>query len=99
MRILVNECRTILRRQQRLTPIEILPDLPAPETADPDLYRFFTGLPDTLRLTIVLHYVEGYEVKAIARMLHLPVGTVKTRPMRGREKMKENEYVKEALGV
>ena len=98
LRILVNECHTILRRQQRLTPIEILPDLPAPETADPDLYRFFTSLPDTLRLTMVLHYVEGYDVKEVARIQHIPVNTVKSRLLRGREKLRENEYVLEVYG-
>lgn len=98
LRILVNECRTILRRQQRLMPIEILPDLPAPETADPDLYRFFTSLPDTLRLTMVLHYVEGYDVKEVARIQHIPVNTVKSRLLRGREKLRENEYVLEVYG-
>lgn len=98
LRILVNECRTILRRQQRLMPIEILPDLPAPETADPDLYRFFTSLPDTLRLTMVLHYVEGYDVKEVARIQHIPVNTVKSRLLRGREKLRENENVLEVYG-
>ena len=99
VRILINECYTLLRHQKRETPVEAIPDSPAPDTADPDLYRFFTGLPDTLRLTMVLHYVEGYEVKEIAGMLHLPVGTVKTRLMRGREKLKENESVREVIGV
>ena len=98
-RILVNECYTLLRRQKRETPVESIPDAPAPETANPDLYRFFAELPNTLRLTMVLHYVEGYEVKEIARMLRIPAGTVKTRLMRGREKMKDNEHVKEALGL
>ena len=95
VRILVNECYLILRRQKREAPIEALPDLPAPEGADPDLYRFFTRLPDTLRLTMVLHYVEGYDVKEIARIQRIPAGTVKSRLMRGREKMKQDDYLKE----
>lgn len=99
VRILVNECYAILRRQKRELPVETIPDAPAPETADPDLYRFFTNLPDTLRLTMVLHYVEGYDVKEIAQILRIPVGTVKSRLMRGREKIKENESVKEVLGL
>ena len=98
-RILVNECHQILRRQKRETPIEAHPDTPAPEGANPDLYRFFTELPDTLRLTMVLHYLEGWDVKDVARIQRIPVNTVKSRLMRGREKMKENEHVKEALGV
>lgn len=98
VRILVNECYTILRRQKRETPVETLPDGPAPEGADPDLYRFFADLPDTLRLTMVLHYLEGWDIKDVARIQRIPVNTVKSRLMRGREKIKENEYVKEALG-
>ena len=98
-RILVNECYQILRHQKREAPVETIPDGPAPEGSDPDLYRFFITLPDTLRLTMVLHYVEGWDVKDVARIQRIPVGTVKSRLMRGREKLKENEYVKEALGV
>ncbi len=73
--------------------------MPAPPTANPDLYRFFTNLPDKLRLTMVLHYVEGYDVREIARMLHIPAGTVKTRLMRGREKMKQDPIFKEVQDV
>lgn len=98
VRILVNECRAILRQQKREIPVESIPDTPAPESADPDLYRLFTSLPDTLRLTMVLHYVEGWDVKDVARIQRIPVNTVKSRLARGREKMKENEHVKEAWG-
>lgn len=82
-----------------MTPIGSIPDSPSPEGSDPDLYRFFSTLPDALRLTMVLHYVEGYDVKDVARMQRIPVGTVKSRLLRGREKIKENEYVKEVLGL
>ena len=99
VRILINECYQLLRRQKREIPVEEIPDAPAPEGASPDLYRFFTDLPDTLRLTMVLHYLEGYEVKEIARIQRIPAGTVKTRLMRGRAKMKENEHIKEVYGV
>ena len=98
VQILIHECYTILRRQKRELPVEVLSDNPAPEGSEPNLYRFFTSLPDTLRLTMVLHYVEGYDVKEVARIQRIPVGTVKSRLMRGREKLKENESVKEALG-
>jgi len=87
-RILVNECYQILRHQKREAPVETIPDAPAPEGANPDLYRFFTELPDTLRLTMVLHYVEGWDVKDVARIQRIPVNTVKSRLMRGREKLR-----------
>ena len=78
--------------------METIPDGPAPAGSDPDLYRFFITLPDTLRLTMVLHYVEGYDVKEVARIQHIPVNTVKSRLLRGREKLRENEYVLEVYG-
>ncbi len=94
-RILINECYGILRRYKRETPVEAIPDMPAPPTANHDLYRFFTGLPEKLRLPMVLHYVEGHDLKTIAAILHLPLGTVKTRLMRGREHMKRSDIFKE----
>lgn len=94
-RILINECYSILRRQKRFIPVDTVPDSPAPPDADPDLYRFFSGLPEKLRLTMVLHYVEGLDVKEIAAILRLSEGTIKSRLSRGREKMRQDEYFKE----
>ncbi len=94
-RILINECYAILRRCRREVPVDTIPDSPAPPESDPDLYRFFTSLPEKLRLPMTLHYVEGHDIKTIAAILHLPLGTVKTRLMRGREKMRQTDYFKE----
>ena len=94
-RILINECYAIIRRRRRETPVESVPDHPAPPGADPDLYRFFTDLPDKLRLPMVLHYLEGYAVQEISAMLRLPAGTIKSRLSRGRDLMKKNDIFKE----
>jgi len=99
VRILINECYAILRHQKRETPVEPFPDSPAPEGSDPDLYRFFTGLPDTLRPTMVLYYVEGYSTEEIAKMLSVPAGTVRSRLTRGREKLKTMMESEEAATV
>ena len=96
-RILINECRAIIRRKRWVVPVETIPDAPAPPEADPDLYRFFATLPDKLRLTMTLHYIEGFEVAEIARMLRLPVGTIKSRLARGREKMQQDESLWEEV--
>lgn len=93
-RILINECYGILRRRRDI-PLAQVPDCPAPPSADPDLYRFFVSLPEKLRLPMVLHYVEGYAIRDIADALHLPQGTVKTRLMRGRERMKQDRCFEE----
>lgn len=44
-------------------------------------------LPVSLRAPLVLHELEGLEYREVARMLHLPVGTVKSRIFRGRLKL------------
>ena len=88
-RILINECYALLRRKKREVPMEALPEREAPADADVSLHRLFLSLEDALRLPAVLHYIEGYEVKDIARILRLPAGTVKSRLHRARKKMKE----------
>ena len=95
LRILLNECYDTLRRRKRETPVDTVPDMPAPEDANPDLYRFFTSLNEKLRVPMALFYIEGYGVGEIARMLRLPLGTVKSRLSRGREAMRRDEYLKE----
>ena len=88
VRILINVCRNVSRRRGREVPVETLPERVAPQGGDPDLRRAVTLLPENLRLPIVLHYTEGYEVAEIARMLRLPSGTVKTRMRKARALLK-----------
>ncbi len=46
-------------------------------------------LPVNLRTPLVLHEFDGFQYKEIARMLRLPVGTVKSRIFRARIKLAE----------
>ena len=89
VRILINECYALLRRKKREVPMETLPERIAPADADVSLHQLFLSLEDTLRIPAVLHYIEGYELSDIARILRLPTGTVKSRLHRARSKMKE----------
>lgn len=45
-------------------------------------------LPDKLKTVIYLYYIEGYQIKEIASMLHISSGAVKKRLQRGREQLK-----------
>ena len=99
IRIMLNECYALLRRRKREIPTDTLPEIPAPETGDPDLYRFFADLPDKLRMVMVLYYVEGYDVRDVAQILRLPQGTVKSRLARGREQMRRSNCFKEVQGL
>ena len=77
-RIAVNVCRDILRKNRRVTPVETLPDSPAPESPT-ELRMTIERLPERLRLPLVLYYLEGYSVEETARAMGVPSGTVKFR--------------------
>lgn len=90
-RILINECKTMLRRRKRCIPMEQLPQKPAEEPAfgERALRDALFELPESYRVPLVLHVLEGYQLKEIAAMLHLPLGTVKTRIARARKQLKK----------
>lgn len=85
VRIVINECRSTLRRRRRNAEVELTDTVPAPQQAVPDLalrealYR----LDVKLRLPLVLHHMEGYKWEEIAKMTGTPVGTLKHRVRRG----------------
>ena len=78
VRILINECSTILRRQQRLAPYGA-----AAAAA-------ITALEEKLRLPVELYYLEGFKTREIAGMLGIPENTVKTRLRAAREHLRKD---------
>lgn len=89
VRILINECHTLLRRQKPMASLDALPDHPAPPAdADPDIHDAILALPDTLRLPLLLHYMEGYSLREIASILRIPPATVGTRLHRARHQLR-----------
>lgn len=87
IRILINECRNIQKRNGRTLPLEELPERVAPPDADSALHDALLALPESLRLPILLYYIEGFAVKEVAQILSLPQGTVKSRMRRGRQEL------------
>lgn len=85
-RILINECRAMLRQRARFVPLEeeAAEGEIAPER-DSGLYEAVMGLDVKYRVPFVLYYIEGVRTREIASMLKLPEGTVKTRLRRARE--------------
>lgn len=88
-RILVNECRNIQRRwKRRGEPLD--ERIPAPEDArDPDLHAALFALPRKLRLPLILHHLDGYSLREIARILSIPETTVKSRLFQARRALRE----------
>jgi RNA polymerase sigma-70 factor (ECF subfamily) len=50
-----------------------------------DVRSVLAGLPDIYRLPLVLCHCDGYQVKEVARLLDVPLGTVLARLHRGRK--------------
>lgn len=90
IRILINECYSILRRSKRLVSLEEFPrEDAAEETEDySDLYEALTRLPEEAKLSITLYYLEGYSVKEIASILKLSENGVKSRLARARSRLR-----------
>ena len=92
VRILINECRGIGRQRGRVLPMDELSasvDEAAPSDEQTrELRRAVMALPDTLRLPVILHYVEGYGVTEAGKILGIPAGTVKSRLSRARKQLK-----------
>ena len=99
-RICVNLYRNQLRKWSR-SPVQqtfvnseakeaLLNNVHAREDEDfTDLYTAIDGLPEKLRLTVVLFYFYEMDVAAVSQTLGIPVGTVKSRLNRARNQLKE----------
>ena len=93
-RIVVNGCRDIQRRRLRVTPVDAVPDKPFFERAydppDPALTQAIFSLKETLRIPLLLRYMEEYSIPEVARILGLPASMVKNRLFRARRVLQKN---------
>ncbi len=86
-RILVNQCRDMLRRQKKISFFPLEEAETVAVLADGELVEAIAALKPKLRLTVVLHYLEGMSVREIADVMHVPQGTVKSRLKQGRDEL------------
>lgn len=92
IRILINECRNIQRKKKDFVLLEeaAIEDGGDMEREERLMLRSaLLSLSEKERMPLILHYIEGYSVEQAAKMLRLPVGTVKTRMRKGREHLRE----------
>ena len=99
-RICVNLYRNGLRRLLR-SPIRdpfatsqekdaVLESVRAEEPEDySDLHSAIDGLPEKLRVAVILYYFQEMDIAAVASILHIPPGTVKSRLNKARNQLKE----------
>ncbi len=103
-RILINECKRMLKKNRRMLPVAQIPENQMPVFTGEDagfdrmLHDALYALEIKYRLPLTLKYRDGYSVDEIARILRLPSGTVTTRLYRARTKLKQILTGEEALG-
>lgn len=90
VRILLNECYSIKRKEVINFSYEECFESKKgeAETDYDDLYIAIRNLPEKIKITILLYYVEGYSVDEIKKILKIPSGTVKSRLSKGRKLLK-----------
>lgn len=88
-RIVINQCKSMLRRRARVSPSDQLERLsgmaPPPDIA---LRDALSRLPDKLRTPLLLHYMEGFSTDEVARALRVPGTTVRSRMHRARLRLR-----------
>lgn len=90
MRILVNQCRTIIRRRKFSTlPLDEAIGKASPIPPDTGLWEALKTLPEKYRTPIVLHHVDGYDLETVAKMLHASVSAVRSRLFYARKRLRE----------
>ena len=97
MRILLNECYSVMRKEKRVVSLE---DYRQEEKAEEqkdysDLYEAIYRLPEEMRLSVTLYYLEGYSVREIATMMKTTESAVKNRLARARQRLR-NELAERA---
>lgn len=90
VRILINECYSLKSKEHsQVSYEEYFESDKANDKKDySELYMAIQNLPERIRITIVLYYVDGYSVEEIKQILGIPTGTVKSRLAKGRKLLK-----------
>ena len=83
-------CDMARSAERRNLPLEAAEAVPGGELPEPSpVLSAVRALPAKYSAVIHLYYYEGYSIKEISQLLHLPVPTVGTRLSRGRERLRE----------
>ena len=103
IRILINECYTLLRKSSKFVSLEGMSEMTEIEadrkTDYSDLYRAVNSLKEELRLPVILYYIEDFNIKEIAQILEITEGAVQKRLARARGKLRCNLQESGALIV
>ena len=92
LRVTINQCHDTLRKKGYRThaSLDEVVEVATKENADTGhLQEALQKLPEKNRGVVILHYLEGYSVEEIAKILQLSQSAVKMRLKRGREFLRD----------
>ena len=92
VRILIRCCYRQLKHNSRFADTgETMPEIASRNNPylHIELGEIIDKLPPKIRDVIILFYAEGYSIKEIKQILHIPEGTVKSRLAKGRSIIKK----------
>ncbi len=95
IRVTINQCRDQLRHRnvRRYTPLheieEIATQTGLTDESSLDVMHLLSYLPEKLRITVILHYLEELSVEETAVALKIGKSAVKMRLSRAREMLKD----------
>lgn len=95
IRVTINQCHDALRKRsyRRHDSLDDVTETGGVEDTPNELFDVLQKLPEKYKDVIILHYLEGYSVEEVSRMLGLSLSATKMRLKRGREFLKsELEY-------
>ena len=88
LRVSINASKNHLRMVQNRRAAVLDESLPYDEkNPEYELLFYVQKLPEKYRIPLHLYYYESYSVKEIAKILEMPLATVKIRLKRGREQL------------
>lgn len=91
MRILVNECYSLLNKKKRVDLQEDMGvyDITYEDNHKGDMIDYINKLDKDSRVILTLFYYEDMSIKSISEVLEISNGTVKSRLSRSKEKLKK----------
>jgi RNA polymerase sigma factor (sigma-70 family) len=91
VRVTINHCHDLLRHKKirSYIPLDDIGEIPAKEYETDDVLKSVLALPDKYKLSILIHYYEGYSVEQTSKMLGISKSAVKMRLARGRDMLKK----------
>lgn len=92
LRIMVNKCNDILRKKEKLIPVDSIKEEGFKEKYEVHneyIYEAIGTLEDELKILVMLYYCEDMSVEDISKKIKIPKGTVKSRLSRARKRLYE----------